>query len=345
MGKKFNNSLFISENLLNIIETKEIEMKLIQVRDEQKRKDINKENLILLAESIETIGLIHPITVVKEDGYYRLVAGFRRFNACMMLEKPTIYARIVKEDEQLEILIHLEENAKREKYNEYEEAQYFADVIQRTQMTQEQLAKLIGKTPAYISQRLAMFRWHPLIKEALIAEQLSYSACRELMRVDNEPQLVHFVNQAIEQGANWSTIKRWVDDYADVQKYYEAMKQPAMPIAAEPADPAQNITPLIGETAKKAEYILENMTDGEKSPQNSDNIENTEDDERFSEDGFFKCEVCGNFYEAGSITHLLICDDCSDQVNLALQLVNDLYQAELMDEVLKKLEDIQKLKN
>lgn len=250
MSKFFNNSLFISENLIKIVETKEIPLNLIAVREEQKRKDVSREKMIQLAESIETIGLIHPITVVKEDDNYRLVAGFRRFTACQMLEKQTIYARIAEADEQLEILIHLEENAKREKYNELEEAQYFADVLQRTQMTQEQLAKLIGKTPAYVSQRLAMFRWHPQVKEALIAEELTYSACRELMRVDDEKQMLHYLHHARLQGANWTNIKAWVDDYFAIQKQYAEIQQSALPINAEPAEPAKNIIYYL--TAKKA---------------------------------------------------------------------------------------------
>ena len=250
MSKFFNNSLFLSENLIKIVETKEIEIDKIIIRDEQKRKDVSREKMIQLAESIETIGLIHPITVVKEGDNYRLVAGYRRFTACQMLENTTIYARIAEPDEQLEILIHLEENAKREKYNELEEAQYFADILQRTQMTQDQLAKLIGKTPAYVSQRLAMFRWHPAVKEALIAEELTYSACRELMRVDDEKQMLHYLHHARLQGANWTNIKMWVDDYFAIQKQYAEIQQEALPISAEPAEPAKNIIYYL--TAKKA---------------------------------------------------------------------------------------------
>ena len=260
----FNEELF--NNNKTSLEVKEIPISAIIIDEESKRNEINTDTLQELIQSINLIGLINPITVIKDLDKYRLVAGYRRLIAHNALAKETIHAKVIENSDALQILVHLDENAKRERFSEIEEAIYYAKVIERLQITAEQLAKMINRTPAYISQRLSILRWTEQLRKALADGHLTYSACRELARVKDLDQQNRFLQYAIDGTASWSTIQRWVNDYFVVQKASEEARRNKN---SEPTNRPQRIEdgnikhakrpPVFAKLAKKPPLILRRL--------------------------------------------------------------------------------------
>ena len=144
-----------SSNIANISEEEKIKegeaivnLKLIEVEPNknQPRMNFNDEKIEALAESIKEYGVIQPIVVSKEDGYYAIVAGERRWRAAKLAGLGEIPAIIRESDEQTNREISLIENIQREDLNPYEKALGIRSLMDKYGMTQEEVSKKIGKS-------------------------------------------------------------------------------------------------------------------------------------------------------------------------------------------------------
>jgi ParB family chromosome partitioning protein len=152
LGGKLSRDVFFgtSPDLPKIIE---IDLKEIRPNPDQPRKTFNEEALDELASSIEKHGLIQPITIKRQEGYYLLVAGERRYRAHQRLGRTTIPA-IVTEGNADEIA--LIENIQREDLDALETAEALKQMAERYRYTQEELGQVIGKKQGTISELLKL---------------------------------------------------------------------------------------------------------------------------------------------------------------------------------------------
>ena len=130
----------------------------IKVDGLQPRKTFNEESLKELADSIEKVGLLVPITVKKNvDGTYTVLEGERRLRAHQLAQKPAIRAILAEGDEKNIADRRLAENVVRENLTDIELAQEFE---RRTGLgeTQKEIAAAIGKSRVYVAQRLSILR-------------------------------------------------------------------------------------------------------------------------------------------------------------------------------------------
>ena len=116
----------------------------VEPNREQPRKNFNQESLEELSESIKTYGIIQPIVVSKEDGYYAIIAGERRWRAAKLAGLEEVPAIIRESDEQTNREISLIENIQREDLNPYEKALGIRSLMDKYGMTQEEVSKKIG---------------------------------------------------------------------------------------------------------------------------------------------------------------------------------------------------------
>ena len=145
LGKGLD-ALFGSNQIENI-ETEEINnenlrtLKITEVEPnrEQPRKNFNQEALEELADSIKTYGIIQPIVVSKQEGYFSIVAGERRWRAAKLAGLEEIPAIIREDDEQTNKEIALIENIQREDLNPYEKAVGIRNLMDKYGMTQEEV--------------------------------------------------------------------------------------------------------------------------------------------------------------------------------------------------------------
>ena len=144
-----------------------VELKIMDVEpnSEQPRKRFDDEHLAELAESIKEHGVITPILVHKSDnGYYKIIAGERRWRASKIAGSKTIPA-IIKDYDQMKVYeVALIENLQRQDLNPVEEALGYKKLMEDFSLTQEQIAQKLSKSRSGIANSLRLLS---LTKEAL----------------------------------------------------------------------------------------------------------------------------------------------------------------------------------
>ena len=140
-----------------------------------------------LAKSIESHGLQQPITVIaKADGRYELIAGERRLIACRSLGWATIPS-IIRDGDQA--ILALVENVQRENLSPIEEAEAFAELLERGE-TQQSIADKVGVTRSYVAQKVRLLELPAEARRLLLGETgsihgpISEGAARQLLRLN-----------------------------------------------------------------------------------------------------------------------------------------------------------------
>lgn len=162
----------------------------IKPNPNQPRKYFDSISLEELAASIEEFGVIQPITVRKVFDGYEIVAGERRFRAAENLGLDTIPAIVINADEEKSALIALLENLQREDLCFFEIAESYRKLIHEQGMTQEELARKIGKSQSTVANKLRLLRLSPRVKRLVREYSLTERHARALLHItDEEAQL------------------------------------------------------------------------------------------------------------------------------------------------------------
>lgn len=170
---------------LNSKEILEIDIEKIYARDNQPRKSFDDESIDDLAKSIEKYGLLNPIVVRKKNDKYEIVAGERRYRAVKKLGFKTIDAILkVYEEKDVEVL-SLIENIQREDLKALEEANAYKKLSSQYNLTQEEIAKTMGKSRSYIANTMRLLNLYDVEKRALDKGQISPSQARTLLSIDD----------------------------------------------------------------------------------------------------------------------------------------------------------------
>ena len=167
----------------NIIE---IELDKISTNPWQPRTNFDKKNLEELVHSIQTLGVIQPITVRKKnDGTYELISGERRFRASKLANKTTVpaYIRIANDQEMLEMA--LVENIQRQELDAIEIALSYQQLIEEIKLTQEELSKRVGKDRSSITNYLRLLKLDPIIQSGIRDGMISMGHGRALMAIED----------------------------------------------------------------------------------------------------------------------------------------------------------------
>ena len=169
----------------NSKEILEIEIEKIHARDNQPRKSFDDETIDDLAKSIEKYGLLNPIVVRKKNDKYEIVAGERRYRAVKKLGLKTIDA-IIKDYEEKDVeVLSLIENIQREDLKVLEEANAYKKLSTEYNLTQEEIAKTMGKSRSYIANTMRLLNLFDVEKRALDKGQISPSQARTLLSIDD----------------------------------------------------------------------------------------------------------------------------------------------------------------
>ena len=200
--------LVVEETKVEEPESKEVDgqnlktLKITEVEPnrDQPRKVFNQEALEELAESIKTYGIIQPIVVSRKDGYYAIVAGERRWRAAKIAELEEIPAIIRDDDEQTNKEIALIENIQREDLNPYEKALGIRQLMDKYGLTQEQVAKKIGKSRSSVSNTVRVLYLTPDVLELVKQGKLSEGHCKALAGINDPKRQYEAAIRMIERG-------------------------------------------------------------------------------------------------------------------------------------------------
>lgn len=195
-----NESLYVDptkEIIENVKDEDIVEIKLDELRSNpyQPRQTFDQEKLLELAESIKEFGVLEPIIVTKSVKGYEIVAGERRKKASELAGLETIPA-IVKDFSDEEMMqIALLENIQREDLTSIEEAEAYGNLIKTLAITQEELAKRLGKSRSYITNMLGLLRLPTNVKNDILNGQISSGHAKILSKLENEEQIFELVNK------------------------------------------------------------------------------------------------------------------------------------------------------
>jgi ParB family chromosome partitioning protein len=165
---------------------REIDIDRILPNSHQPRKSFNEEGLTELADSIRECGVVQPIVVrALEDGFFQLIAGERRWRAAQRVGLLRLPAIIREADEPAALEIALIENLQREDLNPMEEAQAYERLIVDFGMTQEDVARRVGKNRTTIANMLRLLRLPPEVQQWLREERLSTGHAKALLSLSD----------------------------------------------------------------------------------------------------------------------------------------------------------------
>ena len=177
----------------------QIKLSLIDPRSDQPRRTFHEESLLSLCESIKQHGLFQPILVREYAmGRYQIIAGERRFRASKLAGLNEIPAIVLDKDDEETARIALVENLQREDLNPVEEAMAYCSLAEEFNMTQEDLAREVGKSRSAIANAIRLL---DLPEEVLVMVKngdLSAGHARTLLGLNDEGAILPMAKMCIE---------------------------------------------------------------------------------------------------------------------------------------------------
>ncbi len=194
----------------------EIPLSMICANPSQPRKIFQEEELSELAASIQEFGVIQPI-IVKRDklGKYMLIAGERRTKAAALAGLTKIPAVIREEDEKNTAIIALVENVQRENLSYIEEAYAYKNLMDEHGLTQQEIAKQVGKKQSTISNKVRLLTLPPDIQEVLAENKLTERHARALLKVTDEEARRNILKRVVDSELNVRQTEKLIEDFLE----------------------------------------------------------------------------------------------------------------------------------
>ena len=238
------DAIFATENVeLTTDNDKIVEISLEEIKKNpyQPRTYFSEEKLNELKESIEKNGLLQPIIVKKAVKGYYIIAGERRYRAFELLGKKEIPA-IIKEmtDEEMMIFAVLE-NLQREDLSALEESESYKNLMDKMSLTQEELAKKLGKSRPYIANSLRLLKLPTEIKNKLEQGLISTAHARTLLSLKTKKAMEEVCALVIDRKMSVHELEEYV---ARLLKPKEVKKSKAKDIFIEEQE--NNLKKLLG---------------------------------------------------------------------------------------------------
>lgn len=216
---------------------KNVDIRLLDNNPDQPRKVFDEIKIMELSESIKQHGIFQPILVVENGERYTIVAGERRFRAARKagLKEVPVIVRKLGEVEMLEIA--LIENIQRENLNPIEEARAIKHLIEEYDLTQDEVAKRIGRHRTSVTNSLRLLTLSAMLQEYLQDGRLKEGHAKVLLSIQDKKKRDEIGQQAALQ--NWSV--RYLEERVSPQK---------KPVRPEPER-------MLGEKAPKGGHVYD----------------------------------------------------------------------------------------
>lgn len=190
----------------------EIDLSELRANPYQPRKNFDEEALNELASSIKEHGVFQPIIVKKSIKGYEIIAGERRFRASKLAGMQTIPA-IVKDFSDEEMMqIALLENLQRENLTSIEEAKAYKSIIDSMNITQDELAKKVGKSRSHVTNILGLLKLPASVQDMVLYNKLSMGHARVLSKLDDPKTIEDLAQRVITEDLSVRKLESLVYD-------------------------------------------------------------------------------------------------------------------------------------
>ena len=169
-------------------------LEAIRPNPDQPRRFFDPEGLEELADSIRALGILQPLTVRQTDSGWELVAGERRLRAAALAGLDRVPCIAIQADSQSSSLLALVENLQRRDLDFLEEALALDKLLRTYCLSQDEVARRIGKSQSAVANKLRLLRLPPLLLTRLREAGLAERHARALLRLEND----HRLEQAAE---------------------------------------------------------------------------------------------------------------------------------------------------
>ncbi len=178
----------------------------------QPRKVFDEEALKELSLSIKEHGVFQPIIVKKSVKGYNIIAGERRAKASELagLTKIPAIVRDFTDDEMMQVA--LLENLQRENLSAIEEAKAYKSIIESLRLTQDELAKKLGKSRSHITNMLGLLRLPLSVQDMVLYGKISMGHARVLSKLENHDQIEELANKVINENLSVRDLEQLTEE-------------------------------------------------------------------------------------------------------------------------------------
>jgi ParB family chromosome partitioning protein len=187
-----------------------LDINLMQPNPLQVRSLIKSESLVDLVESIKEHGILEPLVVAKTPAGYQIIAGERRWRAAKIVGLNTVPVIVKETSTQGMLEMALVENVQREELNPIERAQGFQRLIDEFGLGVTEIAKRIGKSPAYVSNTLRLLALPDAIKDGLISTDITEGHARAIAGLTDVNLMIDVYKTILAEGASVRRVEELV---------------------------------------------------------------------------------------------------------------------------------------
>lgn len=261
---KINKDIFSKDS--EVLATDQMIIKVatdkIEANPLQPRGSFDHDSLEELTNSIKEHGIIQPLILSSTDRGYQLIAGERRLRAAEILDLKTVPAiiRDVKEQQKLELA--LVENVQRTDLNPIEQAVAFQRLIDEFNLTQEEVAKKVGKSRSVVANTIRLLILPSEIQKALINNKINYSTARLIVGLP-PAERIKFFKKVLAQDLTVRAAEGVAQKVAVKRHFRTSSKDPNLTALEERLQAALGTKVTVKKSGQTGQIIIEFYSDEE----------------------------------------------------------------------------------
>lgn len=186
-------------------------VKAIRPNPAQPRKIFHEEALDELAQSIRTHGILQPLSVRRTENGYELIAGERRLRAGIQAGLTEVPCILMNMDSRESGVVALVENLQRQDLDFVEEARGISLLMEKMSLSQEQVARMLGKSQSGVANKLRLLRHSPGVLSAIRQAGLTERHARALLRLPSEPEKMRAIDTIARLDMSVARAERYID--------------------------------------------------------------------------------------------------------------------------------------
>ena len=180
----------------------QVKPEMIIANTDQPRQDFDSDNLNELVASIKEHGVLQPLIAISKDNKYELIAGERRLRASKLAGLKTVPLIVRGVDKQEKLELALIENLQRQDLSPLETAIAYKKLMEEFKLTQDQVAKKVGKSRPSITNTLRLLNLPQEIKEALLNRKITEAHAKLILSLKNEKEQINLFKKIVQQNLN-----------------------------------------------------------------------------------------------------------------------------------------------